>query len=207
MTLIRRACHFKASLICGGKAMSNSGENTGGRRVSPWRIAGWGTAALLLLLPLVAMQFNSGVNWTAFDFVFAGLLIGGVGVAFELAVRMTRNNTHRAAVGAALAAAFLIIWANGAVGMIGSEDNPYNLLFYGVIVLALVGAIAVRFRPAGMSLAMLAAAIAHACVGAVGLFSDVRGGILSTAFAGLWLLSAALFRKAAREQIQAGAAA
>jgi hypothetical protein len=30
--------------------------------------------------------------------------------------------------------------------------------------------------------------------------TDLRGGILSAGFGGLWLLSAALFRKGAREQ-------
>jgi hypothetical protein len=103
-----------------------------------------------------------------------------------------------AGIAAALGAAVLIFAANGAVGMIGSEDNPYNRFFGGVIVLALAGAAVARFRPAGMALAMLAAAVAHLLVSLFGLSSDLRGGILSAAFAGLWLLSAALFRRAAK---------
>ena len=43
-------------------------------------------------------------------------------------------------------------------------------------------------------------------VSIVGMFADARGGIVSLVFAGFWLLSAALFRKAAREQAPAGAA-
>ena len=82
--------------------------------------------------------------------------------------------------------------------MIGSEDNPYNLLFFGVILLALAGAVAARFRPAGMALAMAVAAAAHSAVAVGGMVEDLRGGIFSLAFAGLWLLAAALFRKAAR---------
>jgi hypothetical protein len=170
------------------------------RRWGAWRIAGWGVGASLLLAPLVATQFTDEVNWTVFDFIFAGMLIGGVGIAFELAARMTRNAAYRAGVGAALAAAFLLVWANGAVGLIGSEHNPYNLLFLGVIVVAALGVTIAFFRPAGMALAMFVAALAQACVGLGGLSADPRGAVLSTAFAGLWLLSAALFRKAAREQ-------
>ncbi|HMG48559.1 MAG TPA: hypothetical protein VK614_14010 [Allosphingosinicella sp.] len=173
-------------------------EANTGWRGSPWRIALWGAAALLLLLPAVAMQFTDEVKWTAADFVFAGALIGGVGLAFELAVRMTPDPFYRTGVAAALAAAFLIMWANGAVGMIGSEGNPFNLLFYGVIALALAGAVAARFRPAGMARAMGLAAAAHALTAIIGLFADLRGGMVSTAFAGLWLLSAWLFRRAAR---------
>jgi len=181
--------------------MANGAGNGGGRAGSPWRIAAWSIAALLLALPLVAMRFTDEVSWTVSDFLFAGLMIGLVGVTFELAVRMTANSAQRAAIAVALAAAFLTIWANGAVGMIGDEDNPFNLLFFGVIALALGGAVVARFRPAGMALAMAAAAIAQAALGIVGMASDLRGGVLSAAFGGLWLVSAALFRKGARELV------
>jgi hypothetical protein len=167
---------------------------------SPWRIAGWGLAALLLLLPLVAMQFTAEVDWTASDFVFAAILLGTVGLGAELAVRATRSLAYRAGAGFALAAAFLIVWATGAVGMIGDEDNSYNLLFFAVIALALLGAILARFRAAGMAAAMLAAGVAHAAAAVGGMPTDMRGGTISLVFAGLWLLSAALFRKAARDQ-------
>ena len=180
--------------------MANGVEQTGTRRGSPWRVAAWTIAALLLLLPLVAMQFTDEVNWTAGDFIFAALLIGTVGATFELAVRMSRNSAYRAGVGFALAASFLIIWANGAVGMIGDEDNPYNLLFLGVIALALTGAVVARFRANGMALAMAAAAVGQIVIALGGMSDDPRGAIFSAAFAGLWLLSAALFRKAASEQ-------
>lgn len=178
--------------------MASNVENGGRRRWSGWRIAGWSLAASLLLLPAVAMQFTQEVNWTAGDFIFAALLIGFVGISYELTVRVTSNWAHRGAVIAALAATFLTIWANGAVGMIGSEDNPYNLLFLGVIGVALIGSIAARFRPVGMAAAMFAAAVAQLAVAAGGLSTDVRGAIFSAGFGGLWLLSAALFRKAAR---------
>lgn len=168
------------------------------RAGSRWRIAGWSIAALILLLPLVAMRFTSEVNWTVGDFIFAALLIGIVGVTFELTVRVTPNWAFRGAVAVALAVSFLTVWANGAVGMIGDEDNPYNLLFLGVILLALLGSVAARFRPRAMALAMTAAALAQAALGIVGALADLRGGILSTLFAGLWLLSALLFRQSAR---------
>lgn len=170
------------------------------RSLSVWRVAGWSAAAALLLLPLVAMQFTAEVNWTSFDFLFAAVLIGGVGLAFELAVRMTRSFAYRAGIAAALAAAFVIVWANAAVGMIGSEHNTYNLLFVGVIAVAFAGAIIARFRAAGMAGAMLAAAIAQACVAVAGMSADLRGGILSAVLAAPWLVSAWLFRKAARDQ-------
>jgi hypothetical protein len=181
------------------RAMASEAEASGGRRRSRWRIAGWGMAALLLLLPLVAMRFTAEVNWTASDFVFAGVLFGGVGLAFELTVRHTANIAYRAGAAVALAGALLTIWVNGAVGMIGAEDNPYNLLFGGVLLIALAGAIAAWFAAAGMARAMLAAAAAQVTIGAIGLSADTRGGVLAMGFGASWLLAAALFGKAARE--------
>lgn len=178
--------------------MTQQPKTIGTRRPNPWRIAAWSIAALLLLLPLVAMQFTGEVNWDETDFIFAGVLIGSVGLVAELTVRTTKNLAYRGGAAFALAAAFLIIWANGAVGMIGDEDNAYNLLFLGVILLALLGSIAARFRATGMALAMLAAALVHAGVAVAGMQQDLRGGVLSLVFAGFWMFSAGLFHLAAR---------
>ena len=191
----------------GDERMTIEANREGGRRANPWRIAAWGLAGLLLLLPLAAMQFTTEVDWTASDFLFAGILIGGVGLALELAVRMSRNRAYRAAAGFALAAAFLIVWSNAAVGMIGNEDSSYNLLFLAVIGVGLVGAVVARFRAAGMARAMIAAAIAQLAVALGGLSADAHGAVVSAGFAGLWLLSAGLFRKAARDKKATGSAA
>lgn len=186
--------------------MVQEAQSASGRHGIPWRIIGWSIPALLLLLPLVAMQFTQEVNWTRSDFVVAAVLFGSVGLAFELIVRTSSSLAYRAGAALAVFAAFLTIWVNGAVGMIGSEGNPYNLLFGGVLTLALTGAIVARFEPAGMARAMVAAAIAQAAVAAFGLSIDVLGGVLSLAFAAPWLLAAALFAKAARERTSARAA-
>ena len=167
-----------------------------GRRWSGWRIAGWGLAALLLLLPLVAMRFTDEVDWDGTDFIVMGALIGSIGLAIEFMVRQSASTAYRVGAVLALLTAFLTIWVNLAVGMIGSEDNPHNLLFGGVLVIALIGAIVARFEPAGMAHAAVAAAIAQAAVAAAGLSTDLRGAVFSMVFAGLWLLAAALFRAA-----------
>ena len=67
--------------------MAGTMGHDGGRGRSPVRVTLWSLAALLS--PLVAMQFTEEVRWDAADFIFAGILIGSVGVAYELAVRMT----------------------------------------------------------------------------------------------------------------------
>jgi hypothetical protein len=175
----------------------------GRRRGSPWRLVGWGIAATLILLPLVAMQFTSEVNWTAEDFIFAIVMIGTVGLVFELAVRMTSNWAYRAGAACALAAGFLLIWINGAVGMIGSEGNANNLLFGIVLLVAVIGSIAARFKAPAMSLAMAAAGLAYVLLVPIVVMRsggpvETREIVLTLVFAGPWFVSAALFRKAAR---------
>lgn len=179
--------------------MAKEAEMIGGSRGVPWRMIGWGTAALLLLLPLLA-----NAPWTVSDFVFMGVLFGSVGLAFEFIVRKSGSVSYRVGSALALGAAFLTIWVNGAVGMIGSENNPYNLVFGGVIFIASVGVILARLKPRGMMRAMAVTAGAQLVAGAAGLSMDVRGAIFSMGFAGLWLLAAALFWNAAREQAPAG---
>src|SRR5690606_7576136 len=112
------------------------------------RIAIWGLAAALWLLPLVAMQFTDEVNWTAFDFVFwAGMLLVAC-TAYEVVSRMSPSRAYRAGVGVAVVTGFLVIWINGAVGMIGDEDNAWNLLFLVALVVGAAGALLSWFRPA-----------------------------------------------------------
>ena len=188
--------------------MLENTENRGGRRGSRWRIAAWATAAILLLLPLFAMQVTNEVAWDLADFVFAGVLIVGVGVAYELTVRMTGNTPYRAAVAVALAAAFILIWINLAVGIIGTEDNPANLMYGGVLVVGIIGAVIARFRPDEMARALFAAALAQAVVAAIALIAGMQSPVspaieilgLNGFFAALWLGSAWLFRKAAGKQ-------
>jgi hypothetical protein len=59
------------------------------------------------------------MDWDAFDFAVAAALLIGAGVAVALAARAS-DLRHRAAVCAAPLAAFLFIWAELAVGVVGS---------------------------------------------------------------------------------------
>ena len=61
--------------------MASEVRNLGGRG-NRWRIAGWALAISALLLPFMAMQFTREVNWTGSDFIFAAVMIGGVGLLF-----------------------------------------------------------------------------------------------------------------------------
>ena len=163
---------------------------------NPWRLAGWGLAAALLLAPAVAMRFTTEVDWDETDFIVMGVLIGAVGLGIEFLVSRSSSVAYRLAAAVAMLTVFLTIWVNLAVGMIGSENNPHNLLFAGVILIALAGAVLARFRASGMTLAMAVAAVAQAAAAAAGLATDLRGAVFGMAFALPWLLAAGLFRSA-----------
>ena len=174
-----------------------SDDMDGGGRVNRWRIAGWTLAGGLLLLPLVAMAFTDEVDWGPEDFLAAAILIGGTGLVFELAVRRTRDPAYRAGVGVCLAAGFLLIWINLAVGIIGSEDNPLNQLYAGVLAVGLIGSLAGGLRPRAMAVAFAAAAAAQILVSAIALYHGHVTVIIDGFFASLWLTAAWLFRRAA----------
>ena len=169
----------------------------GRRGPNLWRIIGWGGVTALLLAPLVAMQFTSEVDWDMTDFIAMGFILGSLGLALEFMVSRSGSFSYRIASGIAVLAAFLLVWANLAVGMIGSEGNPYNLLFGGVLAIALVGSIAARFRPTGMAIATAAAGVAQIAIALGGMATDPRGAFFSSILGGLWLLAALLFRKCA----------
>ncbi|MCH5686684.1 hypothetical protein LWM68_21915 [Niabella sp. W65] len=114
----------------------------------------------ILMIPFVAMQFTREVNWSVADFIVMGALIFGTGVSYVLLNRLSPNWVYRIAIIVALGSIFLMIWANMAVGLIGSGPNAGNIM-YGVIVLvAAIGIAISRFRPAGMERAMYAATLA-----------------------------------------------
>jgi hypothetical protein len=206
---------MKVSLMSAGKAMMGRAKGGGGQHGHPWRKAPWAIAAFILLLPLVAMPFTDEVVWDETDFVVASAMLFGACGAWELASRASESITYRAGVGVAIVTALILVWMNLAVGIIGSEDSPANLMYGGVLAVGIVGSLMVRFRPHGMAQVLAAMALAQAMVGAVALLTgsgsdgaNWPGAIvcLTIVFAGLWLVSAWLFRKAARERIPAGTA-
>ena len=178
------------------------GNGRRGNGLRPWI---WGAAACLLLLPALAMRFfpDSGVNWTAADFIVMGLLLALACGLYELGAWISGNVAYRMGFGLAALTAFLTLWVNLAVGMLGSENDGINLMFAGVLLVAAVGGLLAAFTPAGMSRAMVAAGIAHLLAVGVGLamgeFQPLELA-LTGLFALPWFASALLFRKAARDQ-------
>ena len=167
-------------------------------------------AAVILLLPLLAMQITHEVVWSLSDFAVAGGLLVGAGLMYELAARNAGNGAQRAAVGVAVLAVLLLVWVSLAVGIIGAEGDPADLMYLGVIAVGITGAIIARFQPDGMARALFAMALAQALVAVIALIAgkqhspdssmtEIVG--VNTMFVALFLGSAYLFRYSAREQV------
>jgi hypothetical protein len=190
------------------KAMVGNTKSDGWRG-SRWRIAVWGGAALLLLLPLVAMQFSDEWDWGVFDFVFAAVLLFGSLLTYELIARMGDDLAYKAGAGVAVVAALLLVWINAAVGIIG-DDESINLLYFGVLATGLIGAFLARFEAQGMARASFAMAIAQMLVPVIVLaIPNLRDAlmeppgvlgviVLNLFFAMLFVTAAFLFQKAAQ---------
>ena len=78
------------------------------------------TPLILLLIPLIAMQFTDEVNWTLFDFIVAGALLLGTGIMCEIVIRKTNNIRYRVIFCLAIMMVLILIWAELAVGIFGT---------------------------------------------------------------------------------------
>lgn len=172
-------------------------------------------AALILMVPLLAMLVTDEVAWGPGDFMIAAILLIGTGFAYQALAGRAGNTAYRAAAGLALGGALLLVWMNLAVGIIGDEGNPANLMHLGVLAIGFGGAVLARLRPRGMALALFAMALAQALVGVVaatlGLGAPENTAIqllaLHAFFAGLFAAAGWLFRQSAGERGPAGAPA
>jgi hypothetical protein len=179
------------------------------------RLAVWALCVgLLLLIPLIGMQVSDEVAWSPFDFIFMGTLLFGAALLYEVVAKRMNNRAYRAAAGLAALTSVLLVWINGAVGIIG--DGPANALYLGVLAVGFLGALSVRFRPKGMSHVLFVTALFQLFVPVVALIvwgSDISWspGVfrvlgLNAFFAIMFTGSGLLFRQA-NEEGQFGAKA
>jgi hypothetical protein len=175
-------------------------KDTGTR--NNWRIARWSVLALLLLTPLAMMQISDEWQWNFGGFIFAGTLLGGAGLLYELAEKASASRAYRAGASVALLASFLIVWTT----IVRDDGNAMS--FFLVILAAAVGGFAALFEPAGLARTMLGVAILQALLGIAMATAPViasqpdgslKALIYCAFFTALWLLSAALFRAAAKK--------
>lgn len=78
------------------------------------------TVAVLLLIPLTAMQFTDEVDWKLGDFIVMGFLLLGTGLLCEVVMRKVKKIENRVLIIGAILIALFLIWAELAVGIFGT---------------------------------------------------------------------------------------
>lgn len=78
------------------------------------------TVALLLMVPLIAMQFTTEVNWSVFDFIVAGVLLLSTGLSLEMVIRKVKTTRRRLVLCAVILLVLAMVWAELAVGVFGT---------------------------------------------------------------------------------------
>jgi hypothetical protein len=113
---------------------------------------------------------------------------------------------YRSAMAVAFGTACLLVWLSLGVGIIGKDGDPANLMYFGVLVVGLVGAVLARFRARGTARALYATAFAQALVAAIAVLGGLGRPwsgpaellILNAFFVAAFAGSAWLFERAAR---------
>ena len=171
----------------------------------------WAIVGVLIVALLTAMQFTDEVQWN--EAVAYGVILLLAGGTYELWLWLrTRNGTYRIAFDVGLLGVFLLGWVSGAVGIIGSENQPVNLMYWAVPAVLLIGSLISGFNPRGMARTLFAAALVQILVPVIALIisPEVNWGgagvigvfVFNSIFAVLFAGSGLLFLRAAHKENQ-----
>ncbi len=128
-------------------------------------------STVLLLVPYIASLFVEGWNWSGFDYVFAWVMFSFLSLALTYVVRIDTSISYKAAVGLSAVTTFVLVWINGAVGIIG--DSDINMLYAFVALIVVVGAAVAKLRAGGMAVTLFIAAAAQFLIPIVALIAGV----------------------------------
>jgi len=188
-----------------GLTMAGGMGDGGKRQRSLWKTPA-AISAVVVLLTLLGNHFVDGWNWKPQGFALAGILVFSTALTYELVTRKMNARAYRAAVGIALATAFVLFWGN--VVQFVDGVNRSAVMYLLVPLVGVIGAALARFRPTGMSRALFATALAQALALTIALSRNppvtswtpavTRGFVFNALCVMLFAASALLFRTAAR---------
>lgn len=72
---------------------------------------------MILLIPLVAMQFSKDVHWKLNDFIIAGALLFFSGIVLDLIILSVQDKKRKRIAVGILSLALIYIWVELAVGI------------------------------------------------------------------------------------------
>ena len=80
----------------------------------------YSAVAVVLSIPLIAMQFTTELNWTASDFLIMGALLLATAFAVDLVLKKVKTFKSRLILVLGILALLILTWAEMAVGIFGS---------------------------------------------------------------------------------------
>lgn len=149
------------------------------------------------------------MTWDLIDYLVASVMVTGLVGGGILVFKMSPNWRYRLGTLIMLITGFLLVWINGAVGIIGSEDSTITRVLFAIPVIVVLRALWFRFSHQGMASSALMAAVLHGLVAITALISGAGAEgpiwpsdviLASVFFIVLWAGSAALFWTAKSHQ-------
>lgn len=184
---------------------SQSPDRTTHRRTyeTVWRTS-LGTGVALVTTGLVGQLVVGEGGWVDIT-AQSGAVLVAIGAAVAIVTRTSCVYAHRNGMALGAFAVVALVVANGAVGIVGSEDLGINAVYPFVAAVPLALGVASRFRSKWMARAMGWAGFSLLLAGIVALAHGYDGAFeviaVHTAFAALFLGSQELFRHAARHEV------
>jgi hypothetical protein len=162
----------------------------------------WIGAAMLFSLPLVATLLTQEMAWSFGDFALFGSMLLAVCGSYELAMILGDKRAYRLGFGLTLCGMFLLVFANLAVGIVGSEENPANLAFFGIPLVGIAGALITRLSARGLATTLYVMAVLQVAAALLFPAQDMIFMLWVTGiFTALGLAAAQAFRIAARDSL------
>ena len=75
---------------------------------------------IILLIPMIAMQFTDEVNWSFLDFIIMGIMLSITGLALGIIIKKIKDYKYRNIFITIIVMIFLLIWAELGVGLFGT---------------------------------------------------------------------------------------
>tara|TARA_B100000003_G_scaffold77858_1_gene69801 strand:- start:318 stop:611 length:294 start_codon:yes stop_codon:yes gene_type:complete len=75
---------------------------------------------IILLIPMIAMQFTDEVNWSFLDFIIMGIMLSITGLALGIIIKKIKDYKYRNIFITIIIMIFLLIWAELGVGLFGT---------------------------------------------------------------------------------------
>ena len=75
---------------------------------------------IILLIPMIAMQFTDEVNWSFLDFIIMGIMLSITGLALGIIIKKIKDYKYRNIFITMIVMIFLLTWAELGVGLFGT---------------------------------------------------------------------------------------